>query len=208
MHNVHVFNSFDKARLNQHALQLFQRHLFISLKVWIMKIFFVQVLILDYLDFSETVEVCQIQSVVSCHLDILVFTWCAEVFPLLFLATELFHRSLSFPRWSFVTLSSEAVWCDWTPWKSWCLGFDEKAHRAPSGRGSGVGGEASEGAWQNCSSADLSNVSARSRWLRDAFSIWKCCSLHVETVFVLCICSCFKIYVRKYSMLLSGCRLY
>lgn len=206
MHNVHVFSSFDKARLNQHALQLFPKTSFYFPLSMDHENFFVQVLILDCLDFNETV--CQIQSVVSCHLDILVFTWCSEVFHLLCLATELFHRGLSFPRWGLRHLEFGSSDVTEHLGKSWSLGFGEKAHRAPSGRGSGVGGEASESAWQNCSSTDLSNVSARSRWLRDAFSTWKYFSLHVGTVFVLCICSCFKIYVWKYSMLLSGCRLY
>lgn len=105
MHNVHVFNSFDRARLNQYALQLFPKTSFYFPESMDHENFFVQVLILDsitafcYLDFSETVKVCQIQSAVSCHLDISAFTWCAEVFPLLFLATELFRRGLNFPRW-------------------------------------------------------------------------------------------------------------
>lgn len=82
----------------------FQRHLFISLKVWIMKFFLFKYLFwTPSLPFaiwiSVKLKVCQIQSAVSCHLDISAFTWCAEVFPLLFLATELFHRGLNFPRW-------------------------------------------------------------------------------------------------------------
>lgn len=201
MHNVHVFNSFDRARLNQYALQLFPKTSFYFPESMDHEIFFVQVLILDsitafcYLDFSETwslsnTEYGQLSSrYFSFHLV-------CRSFPSAFLGHWAVPQR---PQLSKVRSSSPWVrkkWCDWTPWKSWSLGFDEKAHRAPSGRGSGVGGKTSEGAWQNCSSADLSNVSARSRWLRDAFSTWKCFSLHVETVFVLCICSCVKIYVE------------
>lgn len=48
-----------------------------------------------------------------------------------------------------------------------------------------------------CSSADLRNVLVLSRCLETALSTWKCFSLNVETVSVLCICSCVKSYLWK-----------
>lgn len=132
----------------------FQRHLFISPKLWLMIYLFIfsWVLTLDSvmafhcLDFSETKEVHQVKSVGNCHPDISVFTW-LTCLPNLGFGVQRFSLCFSwllicsteasaFSSEVFVTLTRK--WCGWTPCKSWSLGFDENSNRAPLGKGSNV----------------------------------------------------------------------